>query len=241
MRINKYLAHKGIASRRKIDELISLKRVRINDKVAQLGDQVDPQKDEVFIDNQKITQEEELVYYIINKPKGVISTSEDEFGRKSVVDLVKTPFRVYPVGRLDENSTGLVLLTNDGELSHRLIHPKYHVPKTYYLTIQGDIEDAVLEKFRNGVRLKEGITAPAQARVLNNAYNRVLIEVVIHEGRYHQIRRMCAILGLQLQALKRVSIGPIELGDLTEGKSRELTSHEIELLKQSVIIADKHK
>lgn len=237
IRINKYLATQGIASRRGVDELISQGKITINGKIAKPGDRVDV-NDIIFVEGkQVISANQNFTYIILNKPKGVISTAEDEFGRKTVVDFVKSRERLYPVGRLDENSTGLILLTNDGDLTYRLTHPKYHIPKTYELLIQGSVSADILEKFATGVELKDGITSPAQVEVLWERDNRTLLRLTIHEGWYHQIRRMCAALNLELIDLKRVSIGFLKLGSLPTGKSRILKTDEILQLKKEVGIA----
>lgn len=234
MRINKYLAHSGVGSRRKIDELIMQQKITVNGKIAKPGDRVGD-NDVIFVEGKQIAVDHQnFTYIILNKPKGVISTAEDEFGRKTVVDFVKSSERLYPVGRLDENSTGLILLTNDGDLTYRLTHPKYHIPKTYELLIQGSVPANVLEKFETGVELKDGITSPAQVEVLWERDNRTLLKLTIHEGWYHQIRRMCAALNLELIDLKRVSIGFLKLGSLPTGKSRALKIEEILQLKKEV-------
>lgn len=231
VRLNKYLANLGIASRRKVDQLIDGGRVSVNGQIIGLGKMINTKKDQVLVDGKQIQESSDLVYIVINKPKGIISTANDEFGRKSVTDLIKTPIRLYPVGRLDENSTGLVLLTNDGDLTYKITHPKFHIPKTYEITIQGDLSEESFNKFKKGVNLKEGKTAPAEVKIVKNEFNRTTFELIIHEGWYRQIRRMCAALNLELMSLKRLSIGPIHLGNLLEGKSRELTIVEIEALK----------
>lgn len=232
IRLNKYLASVGIASRRKIDQLTTDGRIKINGAIAKLGQMIDPERDQILIDNEKIKPEEQLVYIILNKPKGVISTSNDELGRESVTSMVRSNIRVYPVGRLDETSTGLILLTNDGELAYKLTHPKFHIPKTYELLIQGTVSDEILQKLREGVLLKEGKTAPAAVKFLKEWDNRTLLEVTIHQGWHHQIRRMCSKVGIELIGLKRIAFGSIKLENLPEGKSRSLTAEEIAALRQ---------
>lgn len=231
VRLNKYLANLGVASRRKIDQMITEGRVKVNNQVVGLGQTINETKDQVLVDDKPVLGNNQLIYIILNKPRGIISTANDEFGRKSVTDLVKSPVRLYPVGRLDESSTGLILLTNDGDLTYKITHPKFHIPKTYEVTIQGDLNEQVIAKLKNGIKLKEGQTSPAEFKIIKNEFNRTTFELTIHEGWYHQIRRMCAALNLDLMSLKRLSIGPIQLGGLLEGKFRELTAAEIKLLK----------
>lgn len=233
IRINKYLANMGVGSRRSVDKLISEKKVKVNGKISQPGEKIDPQKDRVSVDELEVKTDSDKVYIILNKPKGVISTSEDEFNRKTVLDLVKSKVRLYPVGRLDENSTGLILLTNDGELTFRLTHPKFETPKVYELLIQGKITETQLDKLRTGVKIKERKTAPAQVEIVGEHDNRTILNMTIHEGWYHQIRRMCAALNIDLIELKRLSMGSLELGDLPVGKYRNLSSEEIKILKQN--------
>lgn len=235
VRLNKYLSSQGIASRRKVDELILQRKVEVNSEIVKdLGVKIDPEKDKVCV-NGKVVQQEasSFVYLALNKPKGVISTASDEHGRKSVVDLVNLPLRLYPIGRLDGQSTGLILLTNDGVLANKLTHPKFHIPKTYLVVIEGYVPDQVLNQFREGVNLKDGKTLPAQVKIINRTKNLVSLEVILHEGRNRQIRRMCAALNLQLRELKREAIGPIGLKDLKIGQWRELSKEEVDSLRSS--------
>lgn len=235
IRLNKYLANLGIASRRKIDEMVEDRRIIINGKVVmQLGTKVNPEKDIIEIDNKIIERPINLTYVVLNKPRGIISSVTDDQGRKTVIDMVKIPERLYPVGRLDQDSQGLILLTNDGEITYKLTHPKFHVPKVYEAMILGQVKEGKLAQLRKGVRLEDGKTAPAEVKVLQSGISRTLLEITIFEGRKRQIRRMTAFLHLHLMELKRVKIGPIEIGDLKEGSYRYLTEEEIEALKQAV-------
>lgn len=230
IRLNKYLAFLGIGSRRDVNEFIKQKRVRVNNKIGELNDRINPQKDEIFFDGKKVNRIFEPEYILLNKPKGIVSTTQDEFGRITVVDLIKSQSRLYPVGRLDANTKGALILTNDGDLTFKLTHPKFHVAKTYHLTLQGEISDEILESFKTGIRLKEGIAKVDEAKLLQFKHNRSLVEIIIHQGWNHQIKRMCSYLKLNLISLKRVAIGNLELGDLEEGKYRKLSKEEIENL-----------
>lgn len=230
IRLNKYLASVGVGARRKVDELISENKVEVNGRKAVLGMKVDPNKDEIKVYGKKIGRNEELVYIILNKPKGVTSTVSDVHAQKTVLDLVPVKERVFPVGRLDVGSEGLILLTNDGELAQRLTHPKFHVAKTYEVLIAGSVSVGKLEKLRTGVILEDGKTASADVKVLNKG-NNTLLEMVLYEGKRREIRRMTAAIFLSLLNLKRVAIGVVNLGDLKTGEWRYLNSQEIEDLK----------
>jgi pseudouridine synthase len=231
VRIDKFLASQGIASRRTIAEILQKHVVTINGKrVIEPGERFDEKKDKMLFDGEKLEQPP-FVYIKLHKPKDVISTASDEFGRKTVVSLVAHTQRLYPVGRLDQDTTGLLLLTNDGELANRLTHPRYHIPKVYELTIAGRVSTEKLIRLQKGVKLEDGVTAPAQAKIIQELGNKTIVEVVLHQGKKRQIRRMCEALHLPLLALKRLAIGPIQLGDLSEGKYEALTGKEVDLLK----------
>ncbi len=235
IRINKYLASIGVGSRRQIDKLISKGLVEVNGtRLEELGTKIDPEKDKITIEGEEIQYEDPLTYLVLNKPKGVVSTTSDEMGRESVIDLVESSRRLYPVGRLDQDSEGLILLTNDGELTHKLTHPKFHIEKVYLVEVVGDTSEKILDKLRKGVRLKDGVTAPAKVSVEKNSGKRSILRFIITEGKNRQIRRMCGAVDLEVLSLKRISIGPIELGDLKLGKSRKLTEEEIKQLKSTV-------
>jgi 23S rRNA pseudouridine2605 synthase len=202
-------------------------------KASESGIRINPQTDDVRVNNQKIKQKG-FVYFLLNKPKGVISTASDEFDRENVTDLVDTDQRVYPVGRLDKDTHGLILLTNDGELTHKLTHPKYHVPKVYRLVLAGHPTENKLEKLRNGIILTDGITLPAKVKVIKQKEKQTEVEMEIFEGRYRQIRRMCDAIFLPLMDLERIKFGPIGISGLKEGSYRKLTEGEIEMLKKAV-------
>jgi 23S rRNA pseudouridine2605 synthase len=224
MRLVKFVATAGVASRRASEELIRGGRVAVNgqpviDPARDVSDQ-----DEVTVDGARIRQPERRVVYAVNKPVGVVSTAQDPQQRPTVVGLVPDALRLYPVGRLDADSSGLILLTNDGELAHRLTHPSFEVPKAYVAVVAGaPVGEAALDKLRNGVELKDGRTAPARVRRL--AGDR--LEITIHEGRNRQVRRMCEAVGHPVRALERVAFGPLKLGGLASGEHRRLTDAEL--------------
>ena len=227
VRLNKYLANLGIASRREIATLLKQQSVTVNGKrVKESGFRIDPQKDDIRLNGGKIEQPE-LIYYLLNKPKGIVSTTADEYGRKNVTSLIPTKERIYPVGRLDKDTTGLLILTNDGELTNHLTHPRFHVDKVYRLTIAGQVTNTQLHALRSGVLLEDGITAPAEVVVLSKNE----LEMKIHEGRNRQIRRMCETVGINLLELQRIKFGQLTLKNLPMGKCRVLTKEEIVALK----------
>jgi 23S rRNA pseudouridine2605 synthase len=231
MRLAKYLAHAGVASRRAAERVIVDGRVLVDGEIVR-----DPARDvgehsRVAVDGRALDGPEARVVYALNKPLGVVSTARDPGGRPTVLELVDTgptnP-RLYPVGRLDADSSGLILLTNDGELANRLTHPRFEVEKTYRATLGGaPAGDGVLRALRRGVELEDGPTAPARVRRLGKS----TIELTIHEGRNRQVRRMCEAAGRQVLALERVAFGPLRLGGLAVGEHRRLTEREIEDLR----------
>jgi 23S rRNA pseudouridine2605 synthase len=227
VRLAKYLAHAGIASRRAAEQLIADGRVTIHGEVVR-----DPARDvddrsEVAFDGEPVRGQESRVVYALHKPAGVVSTASDTHGRRTVVDLVPGERRLYPVGRLDAESTGLILLTNDGDLANRLTHPRYEVPKTYRATLAGPaLTDRALKALREGVELEDGMTAPARVRRLTPHQ----LELTIHEGRNRQVRRMCEAIRRPVRQLVRIRFGSLELGDLRPGKARRLTGPELEAL-----------
>lgn len=233
IRLNKYLANAGVCARRDVKQLLKDKTVTVNgERATEPGVRIDPRKDVIAIDGKKMTAPT-LVYYLLNKPKGVVSTTADEFGRKNVTKLVPSEQRVYPVGRLDKDTTGLIILTNDGELTNLLTHPRYHVDKIYRLTINGRLDKFQLKALRDGVLLDDGITYPAQVTIIKESNENSIVEMKIHEGRNRQIRRMCETVDADLVALQRVQFGPIAINGLKEGAYRELTKKEIEVLQKT--------
>ena len=225
MRLNAYLARAGVASRRGADELIKAGRVTVNGEAGQLNTFVES-RDRVQVNGHPV-ELQPLAYVLLHKPAGVVTTAHDPQGRRTVVDLVEHPARVVPVGRLDADTTGALLLTNDGELAHRLAHPRYEVEKVYEAEVEGEPSDAVLEQLRSGLELDDGPTAPAQARMLGPAR----VELSLHEGRKHQVKRMLAAVGHPVTRLHRSRYAGLTLEGLGPGESRELTGAEVTRLR----------
>ena len=233
-RLQKYMADCGIASRRKSEELIASGKVKVNGKVASIGDKVDPKKDKVSVEGQAVHAETEFRYIMLNKPRGFITTMSDERGRKCVAELVSdVGVRVFPVGRLDKDSEGLLLLTNDGEFANNLTHPSKHVPKTYRVTVRPAINEEILNHLMTGIMIDGRTTLPAQVKVLTQEPDRVVLEIVICEGRNRQIRKMCEAEGLTVARLKRTAVGPVKLGMLKQGAWRDLTPQELKSLRNA--------
>ena len=231
MRINKFLSSLGIASRRAIDKYIEEGRIKVNGVIASTGIDV-TEEDEIYINNKKIETNriEEKVYFMLNKPLEVLSASSDDRGRKTVVDLIKTDKRIFPIGRLDYMTSGLILLTNDGELFNRLVHPKSEIYKKYYIKVFGEVKKEEIEELKKGVLLEDGKTLPAKVSGIKYDKNKTSMYISIREGRNRQIRRMIEKFGYKVLMLRREKIGELSLGDLKEGKYRELTREEIEYL-----------
>jgi pseudouridine synthase len=225
VRLNAFLARAGVASRRGADELIKAGRVRVNGEVAGVATYVGG-RDRVEVDGSSVAPEP-LAYVLLHKPAGVVTTARDPHGRPTVVHLVDVGRRVVPVGRLDADTTGALLLTNDGPLAHRLMHPRYGVDKVYEVEVEGAPDDAALTRLRDGVELDDGRTAPARVRRL--AASR--LEVTLHEGRKHQVKRMCAAVGHPVTRLHRRAYAGLTLGGLAPGEWRELTARELEALR----------
>ena len=229
MRLVKFLATAGVASRRAAEEIVRAQRVSVNgvtvtDPARDIGD-----ADAVAVDGTLVRRDTERVVYLVNKPLGVVSTADDPQRRPTVVSLVTSELRLYPVGRLDLDTTGLILLTNDGELAHRLMHPSFEVPRTYRAVVtRPPVRDTTLRALRRGVELEDGLTAPARVRRLAPD----TLELIIHEGRKRQVKRMCEAVGHPVRRLARVSFGPLELGDLAPGAYRRLTAAELDALNR---------
>jgi 23S rRNA pseudouridine2605 synthase len=222
LRLHKFLSAAGVCSRRRAERHILEGEVKVNGQtVLELGTSVDPDTDKVEFQGRQVTPAQSLVYVALNKPKGYV-TSCDHPGEKIVLDLVKTPYRLFPIGRLDKDSTGLILLTNDGAIHHRLLHPSFDHEKTYEVGVDGPISDEALQRLEKGVRLQEGMTRPAQVERLSDTAFRIILK----EGRNRQIRRMVRVLGLRVRALKRTRFAGIDLGDLPPGKWRYLNAQE---------------
>ncbi len=238
-RIQKILSKAGIASRRKAEQLILEGRVFVNGKVATLGMKADMEKDYIKVDGKLVLKPEPKTYIALNKPKGFLTTLEDPEGRPTIRELLRgIRYRVYPVGRLDFYSEGLLILTNDGELAYRLIHPSYKVPKTYLVKVKGIIDEKDLNKLRQGIMLEDGMTAPAQIKRIRmpKTEKNSWLEITIHEGKKRQIRRMFERVRHPVLKLKRVRIDGIKLGNLPPGQWRYLDKEEIQKLKKSVKI-----
>ncbi len=235
MRLAKFLAQAGITSRRKAETLISQGRVSINGEVALLqGTRVDPESDLVLLDG-KVLKFESKVYILLNKPPGYLSSLSDPQGRPTVADLVKgLGTRVYPVGRLDYDTEGLLLMTNDGQFTNLMTHPRYGIKKKYQAALQGRISEKALQQLRQGVQLDDGITAPASVRIIKNDEQTSLVEIEIGEGKKREVRRMCAAVGFPVITLKRISFGFLNLRGVQKGKYRFLTPGEVGRLKSSI-------
>jgi 23S rRNA pseudouridine2605 synthase len=227
-RLQKILAAAGVASRRASEELIAAGRVTVDGQRAELGDRADPATAEIHVDGERVVTDKNRVYLAINKPRGVVSTMDDERGRAALADFLPPGTRrVYHVGRLDADSEGLLLLTNDGDLAHKLMHPAYGVRKTYLCHVQGPIPRGLGRQLREGIELEDGPASVDNFRIVDSEGRNVLVEVVIHEGRKHIVRRMMEEVGHPVSRLIRVAIGPVKLGDLRSGRTRRLTRAEV--------------
>ena len=229
-RLQKVLARAGFGSRRAAEELIAAGRVRVNGERAELGRRVEVTKDKVEVDGSVIPVQPDLVYYLVNKPEGVVTTASDERGRPNVVDLVDAGRRVWPVGRLDIATEGALILCNDGELTHRLTHPGFGVAKTYLAEVRGPMNQGVQRQLARGVELEDGPTAPATVSVVDRVARGALVEITIREGRNRQVRRMFEAVGCEVRGLVRTHIGPIALGRLKPGTVRRLSAEEVRAL-----------
>lgn len=233
-RLQKYIARCGIASRRKAEELIINGSVKVNGSVVtELGTKVDTDKDIVTIDNKKISENDKLIYIKLYKPEGYVTTVKDQFDRKTVLDLIQIKERIYPIGRLDYNTSGLLLLTNDGDLANKLMHPKYHIYKTYVADIDGRIIDEEINKLKTGVSIEDYKTAPARVKLLKCTGNTSTVQISIYEGKNRQVRKMLDAVGHQVRMLKRVSFGEIGLDNLKPGSWAYLNEDEIKFLKRN--------
>lgn len=232
MKLNKYMADCGIASRRACDKIIEEGRVRVNGKLVDtLGAEINEYNDSVAVDGRRITPVTKKYYILLHKPKGYVTTVKDDKGRKTVMELIKVRTRVFPVGRLDYDTEGLLLLTNDGELAQALTHPSNEVPKTYVAKIKGKLADTEIRDLRKGVMVDGKMTAPATVKVLEATDEASRIELTITEGRNHQIKKMFEAVGKEVVFLKRTAIGSLRLGGLSRGEYKMLSQKEIEILK----------
>lgn len=235
IRLQKVLAQAGMGSRRACDELVGSGRVRVNGVVADLGTRVDPERDVVEVDGRRVELNSSPVVLMLNKPSGMVTTMSDDRGRPCVGDLVRGyPQRLFHVGRLDEETEGLLLLTNDGDLAHRLMHPSHGVYKTYLVEVRGRVEPGIVRQLLSGVELGDGLAAADAAQVLSANDRWSVLELVLHEGRKHIVRRMCRAVGHPVEHLRRTRLGSLELGDLPLGDMRELTAQEVANLVHSI-------
>lgn len=237
IRIQKALSDAGALSRRKAEQYIAEGRITVNGRPAQTGHAIDPARDVIAIDGQRVVfkRHKENVYIMLNKPRGFVTTTSDELGRRCVTELVEdVGTRVYPVGRLDKNSEGLLLLTNDGQFANMMMHPRSHVSKTYRLTVRPDANEDQLVKLATGVQIDEDlVTLPANVLVLEREPGRSVLQITITEGKNRQLRRMCEAVGLEVARLRRISVGPLKLGMLQPGKWRALTKAEVIALRNA--------
>ncbi len=231
VRLQKYLSECGVASRRKSEELIEQGAVRVNGQVAFIGDKVNPKSDTVTVKGKKIVKQKSHTYIMLHKPRGFITTMSDERDRKCIAELIKdVPGRVYPVGRLDRDSEGMLLCTNDGEFANAMTHPRKHVPKTYRVTVRPTITQEQITELTTGIVIDDRMTAPAEIRVITREEGRVVLEIILYEGRNRQIRKMCEAVGLEVARLKRTAVGSVKLGMLKQGDWRDLTEDEVRKL-----------
>lgn len=230
------MAEQGVASRRKSEDLIRAGKVKVNGHIAEIGMKINPRKDLVTVGKQKLTnvKNRKMVYIMLNKPRGYVTTVSDELGRKTVMDLLPDfGCRIYPVGRLDKDSEGLLLLTNDGSFTNCMTHPSHEYAKVYRVTVRPAVNDEILFNLCNGIEIDGRKTAPCEVTVLTEEENRVVLEFILHEGRNRQIRKMCESQGLEVARLKRISIGPIKLGMLKQGDYKELSEQDVKKLLRS--------
>lgn len=232
MRLQKYLAEAQVASRRKAEEIILQGRVKVNDKtITELGTKIESDRDNITVDGKRVQICEKMIYIMLNKPEGCVTTVKDQFDRKSVIDYVSdVKERVYPVGRLDYDTSGLLILTNDGDLTYKLTHPKHNIEKTYIADVDREPDSNDMEKFKKGLIIDGRKTAPAEIEIMKRG-RLTSLKIKIHEGRNRQVRKMCAAINCNVVRLKRIAEGNLKLGNLERGKYRYLTDEEIKYLK----------
>lgn len=232
-RLQKYLSRCGVASRRHAEQMILGGRVCVNGRIIhEMGVQVDEARDSVTVDGKPVLPSPDKVYYMLNKPQAVVTTCGDPQGRKTVLDLLPKELRIYPVGRLDYMTEGLLLLTNDGELANRMAHPKYKISKRYLVFVRGFLTDKMIQTLQRGIALEDGLTMPAKLELLERDASQSTFYLTIFEGRNRQVRRMCEAIGLPVLRLRRVQVGFLQLGDLPAGKYRPLTVKEVKQLRK---------
>lgn len=231
IRLQKFLSEAGVASRRKAEEMIRNGAVKVNGRTAQIGDSVDPKKDDVTVKGKKVIKQSNMRYILLNKPRGYVTTTDDELGRKCVLELVKdVKERIYPVGRLDRVSEGALIMTNDGAFANAMMHPSKHVPKTYRVTVRPEPTSEQIDILSTGIEIDGRMTSPADVYIVSKEEGRAVLEIVLYEGRNRQIRRMCEALNLEVARLRRIAVGSVKLGMLQTGQWRDLTPQEIESL-----------
>lgn len=229
IKLQAYLAHAGIASRRKSEELIAMGKVKVNDEVAHVGQRIDPKLDTIRVQGKKIKATEKKRYFLVYKPRNVVSTTNDELNRRTVTSLLPDlKERLYPVGRLDFESEGLMLLTNDGDFAYKTTHPKFEIPKTYRATVKGRPTFKSLQMMRGGVKLKEGFTRPDSLEIVAEHEDHTILELTIHQGYNRQVRRMFERIGYEVIQLVRIKFGNLSLEDLQEAPLRELSREEVQ-------------
>lgn len=232
IRLQKHLSACGIASRRKAEELIASGKVRVNGKIAVIGDKVDPKRDKISVRGKTVVSNDSKCYIMLNKPRGFITAMSDDRGRKTIADLTAdVGVKVFPVGRLDRDSEGLLIMTNDGDITNILTHPSNHVNKTYRVTVKGEVSEDKLKKLCEGVIIEGRKTLPCDVFVVERKEDRTVLNFIIHEGRNRQIRKMCAAVGLEVLRLKRIEIAGIKLGKLPAGSWRPLNQKELNRLE----------
>jgi 23S rRNA pseudouridine2605 synthase len=231
-RLQKVMAEFGVASRRKAEEIIAAGRVKVNGiQVTEPGTKVDKEKDVIEVDGKLIKGPDSKVYILLNKPVGYITSAKDQFGRPTVLDLVKgVGVRVFPIGRLDYDTEGLILLTNDGELTYRITHPRHNIDKTYKALIKGEADARDIEAFAAGLAVEDYVASPAKLEIIRYSKGNSIVEITIHEGRNRQVRKMCSAIGHEVMRLKRIRIGKLGLGTLKTGEWRYLSDTEVEYL-----------
>ena len=233
VRLQKYIAMCGVASRRKAEELIEKGQVKVNgEKVLELGTKVEIGADKVMVSGKEIKVTAKKYYIMLNKPEGYVSTVNDQFDRPTVIDLIDSEIksRIFPVGRLDYDTSGLLLLTNDGDFTYKVTHPKFNIDKTYIAKIKGGINVSGLNRLRRGVQVEDYVTSPAEVEILDAKDGKTTVKITIHEGKNRQVRKMFEAVGSKVVELQRISIGKVELGNLPLGRWRYLTSHEVSYL-----------
>lgn len=233
IRLQKFLAEAEVASRRKSEEIILSGRVSVNGKIADtLGIKVDDERDIVCVDGKEVKKVQKHIYIMLNKPVGCVTTVNDQFGRKTVMDYIDISQRVYPVGRLDYDTSGLLLLTNDGELTNRLTHPKHNINKNYIAVVKGRPTERNMDKFREGLLIDGHRTSPAEIKIIETNDKNSTLDIKIHEGRNRQVRKMCQAIDVPVVKLERIAIGNVKLGELAVGEYRNLSDYEVKCLKE---------